>query len=90
MVENNFDGLLAATKTLVPCETIIQGYEVKLIPSSTYDGQPLFFLSIGGCESNICQTSAMRKLLKEWKNGNRQIMPAYWSSPKAGLLIKKY
>lgn len=65
---NDFDGLIRATKSDSVFDTIIQGHTVRLIPNF-FSSRDLFSLYINNCLSNSCLGGAMRKLIKDWKDG---------------------
>lgn len=78
---NDFDGLLRATKGDGVFDTVIQGNKVRLIPNPFSDAG-LFSLFINERQSNSCRRNSMRKLIREWQNGERYV--------NGDLLMKKY
>ena len=69
---DDFEGLLNATKTETVLDTVIQGVKVRLVPNC-FSERDLFSLYLNDTQSNSCLGGAMRKLIREWQAGQREV-----------------
>lgn len=86
---NEFDILIEAVKQKRDATTIIDGFTVSVIPNP-FSNNGLYSLFINGYQSNSCMIPSMRKLLTEWKAGERYVLPIDFAHEGAAMLCKKY
>lgn len=82
---NNFDKMINAINHRQNFQCQIEGYNV-IIQQNWFSDRGLSSLYINDRESNSCLPYAMKKLIREWKDGKRYIC----DFENGGLLVKKY
>jgi hypothetical protein len=86
---NEFDILIEAVKQKRDATTIIDGFTVSVIPNP-FSNNGLYSLFINRFQSNSCLSPAMKKLLTEWKDGKRHVLPIDFAHEGAAMLYKKH